>query len=87
MRQYEHLFRDAQPEKKGSLGDALNPDSLKVLTDCRLEPALADASPGDPVQFERLGYFCLDPGSGPGKHIFNRVVALRDSWAKIKAKG
>ena len=87
VRQYEPLFRDEQPDIKRSLGDALNPDSLKVLTDCRLEPALADASPGVPVQFERLGYFCLDPDSGPGKHIFNRVVALRDSWAKIKAKG
>ena len=51
------------------------------------EPSLADASPGDPVQFERLGYFCIDPDSGAGNHIFNRVVALRDSWAKIKAKG
>jgi len=87
VRQYEPLFREEEPDIKGSLGDALNPDSLKVLTGCRLEPSLADASPGDPVQFERLGYFCIDPDSGAGNHIFNRVVALRDSWAKIKAKG
>ncbi len=87
VRQYEPLFREEEPDIKGSLGGALNPDSLKVLTGCRLEPSLADASPGDPVQFERLGYFCIDPDSGAGNHIFNRVVALRDSWAKIKAKG
>ena len=67
--------------------DALSLESLKVVTNCRLEPALADASPGLPVQFERLGYFCLDPDSAGENHIFNRVVALRDSWAKIKAKG
>ncbi len=87
VREYEPLFSDEEPDIKGPLKDALNPDSLKVLTQCRLEPALADAKPGETVQFERLGYFCLDPDSADGNHIFNRVVALRDSWAKIKAKG
>ncbi len=87
VREYEPLFSDEEPDIKGSLKDALNPDSLKVLTQCRLEPALADAKPDETVQFERLGYFCLDPDSADGNHIFNRVVALRDSWAKIKAKG
>jgi len=87
VREYEPLFCEEQPDIKGPLNDALNPDSLKVLTQCRLEPALADAKPDESVQFERLGYFCLDPDSADGIHIFNRVVALRDSWAKIKAKG
>jgi len=87
VREYEPLFLEEEPDIKGALSEALNPDSLKVLTECRLEPLLADASPGDPVQFERLGYFCLDPDSTGSNHIFNRVVALRDSWAKIKAKG
>jgi glutaminyl-tRNA synthetase len=86
IRQYEPLFLDEEPDIKASLGDALNPDSLKVLTDCRLEPALSDAVPGEAVQFERLGYFCLDRDSAGENLIFNRVVALRDSWAKIKAK-
>ena len=87
VRQYEPLFLEEEPDIKGALADALNPESLKVLTNCRLEPALADASLGLPVQFERLGYFCLDPDFAGDNHIFNRVVALRDSWAKIKAKG
>ncbi len=87
VREYEPLFCEEQPDIKGPLNEALNPDSLKVLTQCRLEPALADAKPDETVQFERLGYFCLDPDSADGNHIFNRVVALRDSWAKIKAKG
>lgn len=86
IRQYEPLFLDEEPDIKASLGDALNPVSLKVLPDCRLEPALADAVPCEAVQFERLGYFCLDRDSAGENLIFNRVVALRDSWAKIKAK-
>ncbi|MFQ5625054.1 MAG: glutamine--tRNA ligase/YqeY domain fusion protein [Methyloligellaceae bacterium] len=84
---YEPLFRDEMPDMKQGLSNALNPDSLKVLDNCRLEPALADARAGIAVQFERLGYFCPDPDSTQGNHVFNRVVSLRDSWAKIKAKG
>ena len=71
----------------GDLGAALNPESLSTLDDCRLEPALADAATGETVQFERLGYFCRDADSEPGKLVFNRTVALRDTWAKVKAKG
>ena len=67
--------------------DDLNPDSLRVLRDCRLEPSLADAESGAPLQFERQGYFAPDPDSAPGHLVFNRTVALRDSWAKIKKKG
>jgi glutaminyl-tRNA synthetase len=65
----------------------LNPDSLEVLRGCLLEPSLAAAAIGGAVQFERLGYFCADPDSAPGKPVFNRTVGLRDTWAKVKGKG
>jgi glutaminyl-tRNA synthetase len=65
----------------------LNPDSLEVLTDCKLEPSLAEAGPGTTVQFERLGYFCVDRDSAPGRPVLNRAVTLRDTWAKIVKKG
>ncbi len=87
VREYEPLFSEEEPDIKGPLGDALNPHSCKVLSKGRLEPSLDNAEPGEPDQFERIGYFCLDPDSRDGNHIFNRIVALRDSWAKIKAKG
>jgi len=61
----------------------LNPDSLERLTDCRFEPSLAGAEPGYQVQFERIGYFCVDPDSQPGALVFNRTVTLRDTWAKV----
>jgi glutaminyl-tRNA synthetase len=62
----------------------LNPNSLEVLTACRVEPSLKDALPLSRYQFERLGYFCFDPDSSSGKLIFNRTVSLRDTWAKIQ---
>jgi glutaminyl-tRNA synthetase len=64
----------------------LNPNSLEVLTNCRLEPSLAGAAPLNRYQFERLGYFCVDPDSSYDKLIFNRTVTLRDPWAKIQKK-
>ncbi|MFQ5653421.1 MAG: glutamine--tRNA ligase, partial [Planctomycetota bacterium] len=65
--------------------DNVNPDSLRVLRGCMVEPALAAAKGGDRFQFERLGYFCADSlDSAPGALVFNRTVALRDSWAKIE---
>ena len=64
----------------------LNPDSVEVLPGCWVEPSLAGAAPGGRVQFERLGYFCVDPDSAAGKLVFNRTVTLRDSWAKIEEK-
>ena len=86
IRLYDHLFSVPEPGADGDFVDDLNPSSLVVLKDCRLEPALAQ--PGDaPVQFERQGYFRPDDDSRPGRPVFNRVVALRDSWAKIQAKG
>jgi glutaminyl-tRNA synthetase len=86
VRLFDHLFTRPDPGAEGDIVDDLNPESLTVLKDCRLEPALADARPGEALQFERQGYFCLDPDSSPDKPVFNRTVALRDSWAKIKSK-
>jgi glutaminyl-tRNA synthetase len=62
----------------------LNPNSLEILTSCKVEPGLAGAVPGSRYQFERQGYFCVDPDSSAGKLVFNRTVGLRDTWAKIE---
>jgi glutaminyl-tRNA synthetase len=88
VRLYDHLFSkpdpDDVPEGQTYLAN-LNPDSLTVLTDCKVEPGLASAKAGDRFQFERQGYFCVDSrDSAPGKLVFNRTVALRDTWAKIE---
>ena len=85
VRLYDRLFNHPNPAAApGEIEDHLNPGSLEVLNDCRLEPSLADAEPGDRVQFERLGYFCVDPDSRPDAPVFNRTVTLRDTWAKIE---
>ncbi len=91
VRLYDRLF--LKPNPAGGTGgedwkQALNPNSLEVLTSCRLEPGLAGAEPGGRYQFERLGYFCVDSrDSRPGRPVFNRTVPLRDSWAKIEKTG
>ena len=82
----DHLFTRPDPGADGDFLDDLNADSLAVLRNCRLEPGLSDAAIGEPVQFERQGYFCRDPDSTAEAPVFNRTVALRDSWAKIQAK-
>jgi len=87
VRLYDHLFTQPVPGAEGDYRDDINPESLTTLRDCRVEAALPDAVPGEPVQFERQGYFCADPESTPARPVFNRTVALRDSWAKIRAKG
>ncbi|MFU8818720.1 MAG: glutamine--tRNA ligase/YqeY domain fusion protein [Desulfurivibrio sp.] len=86
VRLYDRLFTEESPEKGGrDLTSSLNPDSLKVLSDCRLEPSLAEAVPGQYFQFERQGYFCSDPkDSQPGRPVFNRSATLRDTWEKVK---
>jgi glutaminyl-tRNA synthetase len=89
VRIYDRLFSVEDPERvpEGkTLLDNLNPNSLEVLRDCVAEPSLAGAAIGDRFQFERLGYFCVDPDSQPGALVFNRTVSLRDSWAKISQK-
>jgi glutaminyl-tRNA synthetase len=88
VRLYEHLFTKYDPddtEEGGSYLDNLNPDSLKIQN-CFVEPFAADFEPGTRCQFERLGYFCVDKDSAPGKLVFNRTVTLRDAWAKIEKR-
>jgi len=87
VRLYDSLFTKENPNETEEGEDFtanLNPHSLEVLTDCKLEPSLANAAAGSRFQFERLGYFCVDPDSSPGKPVFNRTVALKDTWAKIE---
>ena len=86
VRLYETLFEPGV-EIGDDIGKAINPKSLEVLTDCRGEPDLSNASDGEALQFERQGYFCKDPDSKPGRLVFNRTIRLRDSWAKVQAKG
>jgi len=87
VRLYDRLFSTADPEGEEGKDfiDFLNANSLKILKNCKLEPSLSDARTGDNFQFERLGYFCVDSKYGkPGAPVFNRIVTLRDSWAKIE---
>jgi glutaminyl-tRNA synthetase len=88
-RLYEHLLSVGDPSEQGEDADFrsfVNASSLKVVSDCRLEPSLKGARPGSRYQFERLGYFSVDPDSAPDKLVFNRTVTLRDTWAKIEKK-
>jgi len=86
VRLYDRLFTEPEPEAAGDFLECLNPDSLKVVTG-KLEPSLADLPLGESVQFERLGYFTPDAkDTTPEKPVFNRIVGLRDSWAKIAKK-
>jgi glutaminyl-tRNA synthetase len=87
VRLYETLFTVENPGEADDFTTVLNPNSLEVLTDAKLEPALANAAPGERFQFERLGYFAVDPDTRPAKPVFNRTVALKDSWAKIEKRG
>jgi len=87
VRLYEHLFSKENPdqvEEGEDFKSNLNPNSLEVLTDCFVEPSLKDAQPPTRYQFERLGYFCVDPDRCKDKLVFNRTVSLRDEWAKIQ---
>ena len=86
VRLYTPLFADENPGAAEDFVSALNPDSLEVLTGCKLEPVLADIPAGEVVQFERLGYFCTDPDATAENPVFNRTVGLRDSFAKAMAK-
>jgi glutaminyl-tRNA synthetase len=83
VRLYNQLFASADPDAANFAGD-LNPNSLEVLSEARVEPALAGDNAAEPMQFERQGYFVRDPDSKPGRLVFNRTVGLRDTWAKVK---
>jgi glutaminyl-tRNA synthetase len=87
IRLYNPLFNRPDPGADGDFVADLNPHSLEILTESRLEPALAGAPGGEPVQFERQGYFCADSESTSNRLVFNRTVGLRDSWAKARASG
>ncbi len=90
VRLYDRLFSVPDPENVPdglTFLDHLNPNSLEAISDCQGEPGLGSASPGSRVQFERLGYFVVDPDSEPGKLVFNRTVSLKDTWARIEGKG
>lgn len=89
VRLYDRLFNDPDPDNpkhEKDYREFLNPESLQTLTGCKLEPALAEAEPGESVQFERQGYFCVDKDTAPGRLVFNRTVSLKDSWAKMVGK-
>jgi len=89
VRLYDNLFSNPNPADVPEGQDFtrnLNPNSLEIVRDARLEPSLANAKTGGRYQFERLGYFCVDPDSAPGKLVFNRTVALKDTWAKVEKK-
>jgi glutaminyl-tRNA synthetase len=87
VRLYDTLFTRENPNEEDEGKDwiaNLNPNSLETLAGCKLEPSLAGAASGSRYQFERLGYFCVDPDTADGRLVFNRTVALRDTWAKIE---
>src|SRR5690606_28732747 len=87
VRLYERLFTEPHPgERTGNYLDDLNPASLSVIADARVEPSLESAVAGTVYQFLRHGYFCVDPDSRPGKPVFNRTVGLKDSWAKLQKR-
>jgi glutaminyl-tRNA synthetase len=89
VRLYDTLFTKEDPnevEEGQEFTANVNPNSLEVLTGCKVEPGLGNATPGTQYQFERMGYFYLDPDSVPGKPVFNRTIGLRDAWAKIEQR-
>jgi glutaminyl-tRNA synthetase len=89
VRLYENLFAKENPsdvEEGQDVLDNLNPKSLEIIADAKVEPSLANATAGTRYQFERLGYFCVDPDSKPGAPVFNRTVALKDAWARAEKK-
>jgi glutaminyl-tRNA synthetase len=89
VRIYENLFSKENPgdvEEGQDFTANLNPNSLEIISNAKLEPSLRNAEVGGRFQFERLGYFCVDPDSKTGKPVFNRTVALKDTWAKQEKK-
>ena len=87
VRLYEPLFSRPDPGADGDLMADLAPDSETVIEQAWLEPAAAATPIGETVQFERLGYFCADPDSTPDHPVFDRTVTLKDTWAKLQARG
>ena len=86
VRLYDHLFTSERPDDDDDFMTTLNPESLETVPSAKVEPSLADAVPGEKYQFERTGYFAVDPDSQPGALVFNRTVTLRSSWKKVAAR-
>ena len=86
IRLYNQLFTNPVPDA-GNFSADLNPESLEILSDARLEPAIAEANTTEATQFERQGYFTRDPDSAPSRPVFNRTIGLRDTFAKEVGKG
>jgi glutaminyl-tRNA synthetase len=86
VRLYDRLFNVEEPGARGDFRADLNPTSLEVIPNAKIEPSAAALASGARVQFERLGYFCVDPDSTPARPVFNRTVTLKDSWAKVEAR-
>jgi glutaminyl-tRNA synthetase len=87
VRLYDRLFNSENPGASGDYTADLNARSLEVVADGRVEPSVASAQPGTRYQFERMGYFCVDPDSRDGRLVFNRTVTLKDTWARIEQRG
>jgi len=87
VRLYENLFSIREPSKESNILEHLNPNSLEIIGHCKIEPELAASKLGEVVQFERLGYFCVDNDTCDALPVFNRTIPLRDTWAKVQNKG
>ncbi len=87
VRLYDRLFKSANPGAGGDFLEDINPESLEVVADAKLEPGLAGLPVGDTMQLERLGYFCVDRDTTAERPVFNRTITLRDTWAKVQARG
>jgi glutaminyl-tRNA synthetase len=83
VRLYDRLFRSENPEESGDFIADLNPESLRVVAHAKIEPSVRGAQPLTRYQFERVGYFCVDPDSSAERLVFNRTATLKDAWAKI----
>jgi glutaminyl-tRNA synthetase len=87
VRLYDRLFKEENPTHHENFLETLNPNSLEVLPHCKVEPSLAQAKTLERFQFERIGYFCVDPDTQPGALVFNRTITLKDTWASMVKKG
>jgi glutaminyl-tRNA synthetase len=87
IRHYDHLFNTEIPGENGNFLDDINPNSLTIISGCKLEPALQNSQIGETIQFERLGYYCADKDTSPNQLIFNQTIGLRDTWEKKKGNG
>jgi glutaminyl-tRNA synthetase len=86
-RLYDRLFKVENPTHAENFLETLNPSSLEVIEHCKIEPSLASAKSLERFQFERIGYFCVDPAASPSRLVFNRTITLKDTWSVLVQKG